>query len=97
MVMFGVTKLLPQGCWILRVDLPKLWIVYRYEWLQDLCFKCSLLVHGSKICKKERDIASLNLDLPKYDHGFSVQAPGPLASIQKNFQRRRMGRDDPSN
>lgn len=56
-VSLDVTKPLPVGCWIPRADLPKIWVIYRYEWLQDLCLNCGLLGHEEKHCWNSRLMA----------------------------------------
>lgn len=44
-VIIDITKPLSSGCWIPKKDLPKIWAIYKYERLQDLCFNCGVIGH----------------------------------------------------
>lgn len=57
-VLLDDTKPLPAGCWIPRSGLPRLWVSYKYERLQDLCFNCFVIGHDQKGCKKEKAMAT---------------------------------------
>lgn len=88
---------LSTGCWIPRKNLPKFWVVIKYERLQDLCFKCGVIGHEQKICKKERVMSSLNKNAHRYGPRVGV---GPAKSIktiiaeQARRQKRGQGEAD---
>lgn len=52
-VRLDISKSFPVGCWVPRVDLPKFWVIYRYERLQGICYNCGVLGHEQKQCKRE--------------------------------------------
>lgn len=93
-VQVDVTKPLPIGCWIPRVNLPRLWVFYRYERLLDLCFNCGILGHEQKGCEKPRVMTSFNPYLPKYTHRLSVQASKSVDAIVRGFERKKRRRTD---
>lgn len=84
-VSLDITKPLPTGCWIPRADFPKIWVIYRYERLQDLCLDCGILGHDQEQCYYDKVMASYDSILPKYDLGISCPAARSMQSI--NHQR----------
>lgn len=50
-VQLDITKPLPSGCWVPRKYLPKIWVIYKYERLQDLCFNYGIIGHKQRTCK----------------------------------------------
>lgn len=86
-VQVDVSRPLPTGCWIPRKDLPKTWIVFRFERLQDLCYKCGVLGHEYRACSNERCMIGPNRNVPRY--GLELVAPParPVSSIAANFAR----------
>lgn len=77
----NVNHPLPIGCWVPRRGLPKLWVVFRYERLQSLCFKCGIIGHEQKHCKKEKVMSVLVKETPLYDSKLSVALPKSLATL----------------
>lgn len=82
-----ITKPIPTGVWIPRKDLPNTWISFRFEKLQDLCYKCGVFGHNQWSCSKERVMSGLDKDLPKYGPHLSVPPAKALAFIAKNYGR----------
>lgn len=80
-----VTKPLPTGCWIPRKDLPKTLVVFKYEKLQDFCYKCGVLGHEQKGCQEERAMAAFRNDYHRY--GPSLGVPTPLTLTEIALQR----------
>lgn len=83
---FNVNNPLPTGCWVLRRDLPKLWVFFRYEKLQDLCYNCGILGHGQKDCRGEKMMSVLNSEEPRYGPRLAVQ---PAKSLEEIVAERR--------
>lgn len=52
-VIIDVRKALIKGLWIPRSGLPKIWLSSRYEKLHHFCYRCRVLCHDQKVCKKE--------------------------------------------
>lgn len=73
-VKIDLNRPLPAGCWAPKSNLPNLWIVYRYERLQALCFKCGIIGHDQKSCQNTTIMFNFNPTSPKYGPGFSVSA-----------------------
>lgn len=78
-VEIDILKPLSIGCRIPRKDLPKTWIVFRYERLQNIYYKCSIIGHDHRSCSKERLMSSPNI--PKYGPELGVPAARSLSSI----------------
>lgn len=70
-VSLNITKLLPVACLVPRVDLPKIWVIYKYERLQDICLNCGIIGHDQKQSSNAKVMASYDSRLPKYDLGLS--------------------------
>lgn len=74
-VKVNLEKPLPTGCWAPRSNLPNIWIKYRYERLQSLCFKCGIIGHDQNYCSKPTVMSSFYPDQPKYSLDLTVNAP----------------------
>lgn len=86
-VQVDVSRPLPTGCWIPRKDLPKTWIVFRFERLQDLCYKCGVLGHEYRACSNERCMIGPNRNVPRYGLELAAPPARPVSSIAANFAR----------
>lgn len=87
-VEIDVTKPLPSGCWVPRRDLPKIWVIYKYERLRDLCYNCGIIGHEQRTCKIPRVMSAYCSSIPKYDQNLSAQVPKSIASQE---HKRRYG------
>lgn len=89
-VQLDITQPLVTGCWVPRKDLPKVWIVFKYEKLMDVCFKCGVIGHEQKYCKKERAMSAFSTDVPKYGPALGVSLAKSLAEVvmeQKSWKK----------
>lgn len=82
-----ITNPIPTGCWITRRDLPKTWIFFRFEKLQDLCYKCRVFGHNQWACSKERVVSALDNKHSKYGPHLSVPPAKPLSFIAANYRK----------
>lgn len=85
-VSLDITKPLPTGCWIPRADLPKIWVIYRCERLQDLCLNCGILGHEQKECYNQKVMATYDSRVPKYDLGIVFPAAISIQAVIKEYQ-----------
>ncbi|KAJ1400226.1 Zinc finger, CCHC-type [Sesbania bispinosa] len=76
-------KPLSTGCWVPRKGMPKAWIHFRYERLQNLCYKCGILGHEQKECKQERIMESFNPSLPKFGPNLGVPPAKTMTTLMK--------------
>lgn len=75
----------PTRCWIPRRNLPNNWVVYKYERLQSLCYKCGIIGHDQKNCSYKLTRSTADPSRPKYGPEIYVNAPqDPLLSLGKN-------------
>lgn len=80
-------KPLLKGCWIPRRDLPKTWVVFRYEKLQGLCFNCGIIGHEQNGCKRERAMVVVNKEVSRYSGQLGIPAARPISVIAKERER----------
>ncbi|KAJ1408612.1 Zinc finger, CCHC-type [Sesbania bispinosa] len=80
-VKINVKNPLVIGCWVPRKDLPRLWIQFRYEKLQGFCYRCGIIGHNNKKCKKDQAMASFDSSRPKYGPTLGVPPARSISSI----------------
>lgn len=73
-----VTKPLWSGRWIQKSPKEKIWIHFKYERLQRLCYNCGLFGHEQKTCKSDKVMAARNKFEPKYDPFLTITKPKPF-------------------
>ncbi|KAJ1411819.1 Zinc finger, CCHC-type [Sesbania bispinosa] len=86
--LIDITKPLSTGCWVPRKDLPKTWIIFRYEKLQGLCFNCGIIDHEQKDCREDKVMAAFNPQVPKYSSKLGVP---PAKAITMLMQEHKVG------
>ena len=52
-VMVNMDRPLSKGCWIVRGQNRETWVKFRYERLQDFCYRCGYVGHVLMECNKE--------------------------------------------
>lgn len=87
-VLLDVNKPFPTGCWIPKRNLPKVWVIYKYERLQDLCFNCRCLGHEQRFCKIPRIMSTYCSSIPKYDQSIIAQPAKTIKAILKEHKQR---------
>lgn len=65
-VMVNVLKPLLTGCWIPRENLPRIWVVFKYEKLQGFCYNCGIIGHEQHNCKRSKVMSVLCKEIPRY-------------------------------
>lgn len=74
-VLINIRKPIWSGCWIQKSDEIRVWANFKYERLQDLCFKCGEFGHEIKQCRKPMVMAADNKDRPKYGQFLTTYKP----------------------
>lgn len=87
-VLMDVNKPFPAGCWIPRKNLPKVWVIYKYERLQDLCFNCGCLRHEQRFYKSPRLMSTYCSSIPKYDQSMIAQPAKTIKAVFKEHNKR---------
>lgn len=64
--------------------MPNLWVYYKYERFQSLCYKCGIIGHDMKNCKNQQAMSSVDPARPKYGLEISVNAPRSLLFLGKS-------------
>lgn len=84
-----INVLLPfsTGCWIPRRNLPKAWVIFKYEKLQNLCFNCGVIGHEQRSCKEEKEVSPFNRDMPRYGARLSVPPAKELSLIMEEKEK----------
>jgi hypothetical protein len=80
-VMFDITKPLPTGCWVHRKELPRMWIIVKFEKLLDLYYNSGVIGHDQRGCKRERAKPVEGVDLPRYGQSLNVPTAKSLTSL----------------
>lgn len=74
-VVVNVRKPLWSGRWLKKPNAEKVWVHFKYERLQGLCYNCRVFGHEHKHCKSPRVMAANNKDLPKYGPFLTASKP----------------------
>ncbi|KAJ1439077.1 Zinc finger, CCHC-type [Sesbania bispinosa] len=76
-----IKKPMVIGCWVPRKSLPKVWIMFRYERLQGLCFNCGIIGHEQKSCRQQQALSPLDHKTPKYSSRLGVPPPRTMLQL----------------
>lgn len=74
-VLVNVTKPIWFGCWLQRPEQERVWIYFKYERLQGLCYSCGNFGHESKHCSIPRVMAPYDKSTPKYGPFLNASKP----------------------
>ncbi|KAJ1417306.1 Zinc finger, CCHC-type [Sesbania bispinosa] len=81
--LIDIKKPFVTGCWVPIKNLPKAWIILKYERLQALCFNCGVIGHEQKTCKNAKVVSHFGRTVPKYNAKLGVP---PAKTILQQFQ-----------
>lgn len=76
-------KTLPTGCWVLRKNGLKSWVMFRYEKLQGFCYACGVIRHEQKDCREAVKMIAISKEIPLYGAKLSVPSAKPLSLLIK--------------
>ncbi|KAJ1430541.1 Zinc finger, CCHC-type [Sesbania bispinosa] len=96
-VKINVKNPLITGCWVPIKDLPRLWIKFKYEKLQGFCYRCGIIGHDNRRCKKDQAMASFDSSRPKYGPSIGVPPARSISSIvteNLNWVRKLKGHEE---
>ncbi|MED6149330.1 hypothetical protein PIB30_061322 [Stylosanthes scabra] len=66
-----------------RQTLPKVWISFKYEQIQDTyCLRCDVIGHNKKVCSRPVAIANWNHQKPRYLPGLGVSRPAQIIEME---------------
>lgn len=88
---FDIQKPLPTGCWVPRKNMPKSWIMFRYEKLQGFCYSCGVIGHEQKDCRKTPVMTAICKEIQLY--GANLSAP-PAKAINLLIKEQQRGRKE---
>lgn len=86
-VLVNVQKPLLTGCWIPRENLPRVWVVFKYEKLQGFCYNCGILGHEQMNCSRSKVMSVLCKEIPRYGPKLGVNATKPFWVLANEFDR----------
>lgn len=86
-VKINIQHPLSTGCWIPRQNLPNTWVQFKYEKLQDMCFKCGVIGHEQRSCKKEKERSVIDNTVQRYGSLLSVPPAKDFELIREERNR----------
>ncbi|KAJ1420181.1 Zinc finger, CCHC-type [Sesbania bispinosa] len=91
----NIKKPLVTGCWVPRKNLQEVWIMFKYERLQGLCFNCGVIGHEQKSCSHAQVMSHLDNKNPKYSAKLGVAPARPILQLfQEQGQWRNKRKED---
>ncbi|MED6224413.1 hypothetical protein PIB30_083724 [Stylosanthes scabra] len=84
-------QILDKGPWtfrgqllnLQRTSLPRVWVSFKYERIQDnYCLKCGIIGHNKRDCNKPAATASWNPLKPRYLPGLGLNRPPPIQEME---------------
>ncbi|MED6195471.1 hypothetical protein PIB30_038159 [Stylosanthes scabra] len=82
--LMDITRPLPTDIWLTRSNLPKVWISFKYERIQDsYCLKCGIIGHNKKECNKPVAATVWNPLKPRYLPGLGVSRPPQIHEMEE--------------
>ncbi|KAJ1391355.1 Zinc knuckle CX2CX4HX4C [Sesbania bispinosa] len=81
--LIDIKKPITTGCWVPRRDLPRVWIILRYEKLQGLCFNCAIIGHEQRICSRDKAMPAIDKNSPKFSARLGVPPAKSIITIAR--------------
>lgn len=80
-VWIDVAKPLIDGIWVPRPNRERIWLSVKYEKLQNFCYKCGVIEHEYRDCRKVRILSNRDAGKPKYGNWFGV---APVKTLRQD-------------
>lgn len=74
-VWINVSKPIWSGCWLQRSEKERVWICFKYERLQGICYGCGMFGHEKKNCSEPAVMAAYDKKTPKYGPFLTATKP----------------------
>ncbi|MED6134390.1 hypothetical protein PIB30_036625 [Stylosanthes scabra] len=78
-----ISRPLPTGIWMPRPNLPKVWVSFRFERIQDsYCLKYGIIGHNKREYNRPVAVSTWDPLKPRYLPGLGVSRPPPIQEIE---------------
>ena len=89
-VIIDITQPLTTSFQVSRREKGNVWVLVKYEKLQDYYYTCGVIGHDQRLCNKEKLLSIFNPKLPRYGLGLGVPRAKSMATIIRENEARKM-------